>query len=63
MDGVKSFLASKTIWGAILVMVSTGLRLTGIDIGDSGPWVENITTLVGAALAVYGRVKAVKKIG
>lgn len=63
MDGIKNALASKSVWGGILMIVSTGLQLAGIDIGDTGPWVEQIMGLVGAIVAIYGRIVAVKKIG
>lgn len=63
MSDVKSILQSKTIWGAILSLVSVGLTAAHIDLGPVDGWAEAIVGLVGGVLAVYGRVKAVKKIG
>jgi hypothetical protein len=34
-----------------------------LDIGDQAGWVTDVTALVGAVVALVGRVKAVKKIG
>ena len=73
LSGLKSWIVSKTIWGAVIVLVSTGLKAFGI--GDI-PAIEQaaltdsvmalITTIgqfAGAVIAIYGRVKADKKIG
>ncbi len=62
MQDTKSLLQSKTIWGSIITMASVGAQLAGIDIGDTGGWVNSITALIGAALSFYGRIKAVKRI-
>ena len=63
MGDVKSWLTSKSVWGSLLAVVSTVLKMVGIDIGDTSGWELDALTLVGAALAIYGRIVAVKKIG
>lgn len=61
----KSFLASKTIWGVLVAALPAIIGLFGLHITDVGTFtagaqqnVDEITTLVGSALAVYGRLKA-----
>ena len=58
----KSFLQSRTIWGAILAVVGAVLNGAGFDTGSLGGLEGEIVTIVGGALAAYGRVKAVRKI-
>lgn len=62
MNEVKSFLQSRTIWGAILAMVGAGLSGAGFDTGSLNGLDGEIVTIVGGALAAYGRVKAVKRL-
>lgn len=62
MNEVKSPWASKTIWGAVAVVVVAVAQVSGIELGAADEWAESIVQLVGAALVVYGRIKAVKKI-
>ncbi len=59
---VKSFLQSRTIWGAILAVVGAVLNAAGFDTGSLGGLEGEVVTIVGGALAAYGRVKAIKKI-
>lgn len=69
----KNWHMSKTIWGAVIALVCTGLRLAGVadvsteeqaSLADS---IVNMATMVGQlggmVLAIYGRVKAEKSIG
>ncbi len=59
----KGLLTSKTIWGAIIAIAATALKIAGYDIGgDTESFVNDIIALLGAAIAIYGRIKAVKKI-
>jgi len=72
-NGLKSWLVSKTIWGAVIVLVSTALKTFGVgDIpaAEQAALTDSIMGLVttvgqfvGAVIAIYGRVKAEKKIG
>lgn len=59
---VKSFLQSRTIWGAILAVAGAVLNAAGFDTGSLGGLEGEVVTIVGGALAAYGRFKAVKKI-
>lgn len=64
----KSLLASRTFWGAALAMAATGLKLAGYELGveDQAALTNvglNVVALAGSLLAIYGRVKATKKIG
>jgi hypothetical protein len=45
-----------------VVAVAVG-QVAGVELGDADKWAESITLLIGAAFAIYGRLKAVKKIG
>ncbi len=61
----KSFLTSKTLWGVLIAALPTLLGLFHLHITDVGTFttnvqdiVDQVTTLGGSALAVYGRVKA-----
>jgi hypothetical protein len=59
----KGLLTSKTIWGAIIAIAATALKIAGYDIGgDTEGFVNDIIALLGAGIAIYGRIKAVKKI-
>lgn len=68
MDGVKGFLASKTIWGGIVAGFGAIGGIFGIDFGaaDQASTLDaiyNIMTAVGSLLAIYGRITATKTIG
>ena len=67
MEGIKSFLSSKTIWGAILAVTSSVLGMVGYTFGadEQQALIEIITTIgtgVGSIIAMYGRVVATKQI-
>ena len=62
MNESKKFWASKSFWGSALVILSVGLRAAGYDLGDSDGLANSVVELLGAGIALYGRVKAVKKI-
>jgi hypothetical protein len=63
MDDTKKFLTSKTIWGAMIALIATMLQIMGFDATGMNGTAEEIVTIVGAAMAIYGRIRAVKKIG
>ncbi|MBT3140351.1 hypothetical protein DS909_17695 [Phaeobacter gallaeciensis] len=68
MNEVKSFLASKTIWGAVIAVAPTalgflGLNVTGADAAEAAQHVNAIITAAVGLLVVYGRVKATKAMG
>lgn len=59
----KHYLKSKTIWGAIVAALPAFIPLLG---SESVATIETIGTsllsLIGAGLAVYGRIKAKDKL-
>jgi LytS/YehU family sensor histidine kinase len=63
MEESKSIFASKTFWGAIVAVIAGVAALFKIDLGDQEALATVIASLVGAIIAIYGRIKAVKKIG
>jgi hypothetical protein len=72
MDDYKTLLTSKTFWGAIIAGVAglAGAFGHNIPAGDQQDIVNQVSagagaafTVIGAALAIYGRIKAEKKIG
>lgn len=62
MDEVKGMLQSKTIWGAFIAVAATVAQMSGWDLGDTNGLAEQIVALVGAVIAIWGRVTAVKRI-
>ena len=64
----KPWYQSKTIWGGVIAAVAAGLGLAGLELGadDQQRLVEiavSIAGMVGAVLAIYGRMRASKGIG
>jgi hypothetical protein len=64
----KGLLASKTVWGAAIAVIASVASLFGYSLtdGDQQAIIEIVSTLaasLGGLLAIYGRVKASKKIG
>lgn len=64
----KKWYASKTIWGGLIMLIATGLQVTGvvdISVTEQGALTDNIIGLVtilgqfvGGVLAIWGRYKA-----
>jgi len=63
MDETKNLLQSKTVWGAVLAFVGVVMNAMGFETEALQGLDGDLVTIVGAALAIYGRIKAVKKIG
>ena len=72
MEETKKWYKSKTIWGGIITIFSLLLSLKGIQIDEQTRQIlidqltataSAIGTLIGSLLAIYGRIKAEKKIG
>jgi len=68
MNDVKSFIESKTIWGAAIAVVPPlanlfGYTVTGADVAQVTGSIDSVVTAVGGLLAVFGRVTATKAIG
>ena len=67
MDGVKGLLASKTVWGGILVVFASILGFFGYELGgtEQQALIEHgaaIAAGVGGIIAIWGRMMATKKI-
>lgn len=60
----KPWYQSRTIIGAAVVVVAQVGKLFGWTLGteDADALVNDLLTFLGAALAIYGRVKAAKPI-
>lgn len=63
MNEVKGILESKSVWGALLAIAGTVASLFGYDIGDTNGLANEIVVLAGSIIAIYGRIKAVKRLG
>lgn len=59
MENVKSWLESKTIWAAVVVLAPAITRLVGFDVEAT---IQDIITIAGAASVIYFRIKASKLI-
>lgn len=67
MTGIKSMLASKTVWGGVVVVLATLAQFLGYEIGaqDQAQLALILTQaaqIVGGIIAIYGRVTATKRI-
>jgi hypothetical protein len=61
-DG-KPWYTSITIWGLIITGLATLGSVLGYEIGDPSGFATEIVQFVGGGIALYGRIRAVKKIG
>lgn len=64
----KKWWESKTVWGGIVAVLAGGAGLFGVSLAaeDKVYVIDALTAIasaVGGLLAVYGRVKADKKVG
>lgn len=67
-DQNKSLFASKTIWGALLAIAApvvgmAGYTMTAADQAEIVTLVTSAMSLVGGAVALWGRITATKRIG
>ncbi len=65
-DDAKVWFQSKTVWGAIIagiVPLLTSVFKVEFPADFSADLAGQLAGLFGAGLAIYGRIKAVKKIG
>jgi len=62
MTDIKSILLSKTIWGALISIISLVLSFFGIQLVDTVGWSNDLVSLIGLGYAVYGRIVATKKL-
>lgn len=68
MEGLKGMFKSKTVWGGAIAALAGvlgifGYQLEAADQATLAEAISNGAALVGGLLAIYGRVKATKKIG
>lgn len=68
MEDFKSIFASKTVWGAIIAIGAGVAGIFGYSIGaeDQASLVElgvSVVASVGGVIAMFGRVKATKRVG
>ena len=72
LNSVKTALASKTVWGGIIAVSAGLLGMLGYTIdaaaqaeiaSDAFNIYTAVVSVVGGVLAIYGRIKASKKIG
>ena len=56
-DDSKNMLLSKTLWGIVIAFVAQILARKGITL-DVGGWTNDIVSLAGLVLGIYGRVTA-----
>lgn len=61
MEQIKPWYASKTIWGAALSVVA-GLTGTLVNADPVVELVTQVATVVGGAVAAYGRINADTKL-
>ena len=60
MNESKPWYASTAVWGGVLAALSPLIALAGyqIDAGQAADILAAVGSLIGGALAVYGRVRA-----
>lgn len=68
MTDIKPWWQSKTLWGAIVTIISAALGLAGLDLGaaDRETLAELLTSLgaaLGGVIAIVGRISAKNRIG
>lgn len=68
MENFKGFFASKTVWGAIVVMLSgvAGIFGYSVDAQAQASLVEigtSIVSAIGGIFILFARVRATKRIG
>lgn len=67
MADTKGFFESTGVWGGLLSLVGgvsfAGYSLTAEDAASIVPLAQGIVGAVGGLVAIYGRVKATKRIG
>lgn len=63
MEESKSILLSKTFWGAALAITAVGVKYLGLELGPMEGFADDMVVFAGACFAIYGRIKAIHKIG
>ena len=67
MENWKGLLSSKTVWGVIVMVIGTalgwGAEAQEVITTSVMLIVSGVLEILGAVLAIYGRIKAEKRIG
>lgn len=68
MDDLKQWYQSRTVWGALIAILASLAQAGGVhvDAATQGDLTGNLVSLSGALgglVAIYGRVKAQKRLG
>lgn len=68
MDGNQPWYASKTVWGGIVALLAGVAAAFGYVVDeavqvDTATAITAFASAIGGLVAVYGRIKATKKIG
>lgn len=68
MTDTKFWYQSKTVWGALIAIAASLLQAGGIDFDAAGQdqLADNLVALsgaIGGLVAIYGRLKAEKRLG
>ncbi|PWW02223.1 hypothetical protein DFR52_102891 [Hoeflea marina] len=68
MNEIKPWYQSKAVWGALIAVAASAVRVGGIELGleDQGQLADAAVSLagtIGGLLALYGRVSAKNRIG
>lgn len=61
-DKVKGLLQSKTVWGGILMVAAVAFPSLGLTDAEQSSVVETVIGLVGAVLAIIGRIVATQPV-
>lgn len=68
MDEIKLWYQSRTVWGAVVAIAASlaqmgGVQLDAVTQGDIAGNLVSLSGALGGLAAIYGRMKAVKKLG
>lgn len=68
MNDTKQWYQSKTVWGALIAIAASLLQAGGVDLDVAGQdqLADNLVAIsgaVGGLIAIYGRLKAEKRLG
>src|SRR4051812_37201368 len=66
-DATKPWYASTGVWGALVALVGSSLTLLKVQLDpqlleDVRQWLLSLVTLVGAGIALWGRIRATRRI-
>ncbi len=62
MEGTKGLLASSAFWGSVISILGKAAVLLGWDLGDVSSLSVLVGSFIGDAIALWGRLTAIKKI-